>query len=230
MPLGSESLDCVRVLWAILAGADSFPEAGARVVTNEGSRICPRGWSGVVAIGDGVLATVPDEAQRRVLASRLDGLEPAGDWSAAFADARERRGPARIAYADQITGLADPTVVYADANSDAIAAFLALIPEDDRDEAGIGECTSPLACIRVDGRIVAAAGYRVWLDDVAHLSVLVAPDHRSVGLATTVARAATEHAFGCGLVAQWRARPAASQAVARKLGYVELGQQISIRL
>ena len=115
-------------------------------------------------------------------------------------------------------------------NSEAIAAFLALVPEDDRDEASIDECTSPLACIRADGMIVAAAGYRVWLDDVAHISVLVAPDHRGAGLATTVARAATEHAFAHGFVAQWRARPAASQAVARKLGYVELGQQISIRL
>ena len=80
---------------------------------------------------------------------RLDGLEPAGDWSAAFADARERRGPARLAYADQVTGPADRVVVYDDVNSEAIAAFLALVPEDDRDEAGIDECTSPLACIRV---------------------------------------------------------------------------------
>ena len=81
-----------------------------------------------------------------------------------------------------------------------------------------------------DARIVAAAGYRVWLDDVAHISVLVAPGHRGAGLATTVGRAATKHAFAHGFVAQWRARPAASQAVARKLGYVEIGQQIVLRL
>ena len=229
MPLAPESLDRVRAMWTTLAGADSFPEAGARVVINGESQICPRSWSGVVAIGDGILATVPDEAHRDALTDRLDGLEPARDWSTAFDEASERRGPARLAYADQLTGTADRVVVY-DADIESIAAFLALVSEDDRDEAGIGECTSPLACVRVGGWIVAAAGYRVWLDDVAHMSVLVAPDHRGSGLATTTARAATEHAFAQGLVAQWRARLAASQAVARKLGYVEIGQQISIRL
>jgi RimJ/RimL family protein N-acetyltransferase len=60
--------------------------------------------------------------------------------------------------------------------------------------------------------------------------VLVDPALRGRGLATAVARTATEHAYANGLVPQWRAVPFASRAVARKLGYVEVGQQISVRL
>src|SRR5262249_12305546 len=100
----------------------------------------------------------------------------------------------------------------------------------DRGEAGIEACTSGLACIRRDEQLVAAAGYRVWLDDIAHLSVLVDPRHRGRQLAAMAAGSATEHALAHGLLAQWRARPPVSRAVARKLGYVDVGQQISLRL
>lgn len=230
MPLDAQSLARVRRLWATLAGADAFPERHTRVVTNAESHICPRGWSGVVAIRDGILATVPDAAQLDALARRLDGLEPFGDWAVAFADASECRGPAQLAYADRVTGDVDRALQQFDVKREEVAAFVAAVPVADREEATVEESMSPLMCVCRNGAIVAAAGYRVWLDEMAHLSVLVDPAHRNAGLATTVARAATAHALDAGLVAQWRARRVPSRAVARKLGYVELGQQISIRL
>jgi GNAT superfamily N-acetyltransferase len=193
--------------------------------------MCPRGWAGVVSIGDGILATVPESTDVRRFVGALDGVAPLGDWTAAFADAIELRGPARLAYADGVVvSTGAPETELCETRDEDVSEFLQRVPAADREEAGIAECTSPLACVR-DGRvIVAAAGYRVWLDDVAHLSVLVAPEYRGTGLATAVSAAATSHALERGLLAQWRARPAASQAVARRIGYVELGQQLSLRL
>ncbi|HEX5095149.1 MAG TPA: GNAT family N-acetyltransferase [Acidimicrobiia bacterium] len=222
-----------RGVWAALAGADVFPESGARVVVNAESQICPPDWCGVVALGDGVLATTPDEARRGRLVEQCNDLGPADDWAIAFADVAEVRGPARLAYIDlRVFPDEDepPFTEVLRVGDDAVAAFVAGVPAADRDEAGLEGCTSPLACVRHDGAIVAAAGYRIWREELAHMSVLVAPDHRGAGLATTVARDMTRSALEHGLIPQWRARPAASQAVARKIGYVDVGQQISIKL
>ena len=231
--LGDATLRRVRAMWATLAGADQFPEAGMRVVCSPSSEICPKGWAGIVAIHEGVLATVPSESHVEALTRVMRDVEPTGDWSVVFATAPETRGPANLAYTDGLTtprpGGAGEVELLAPADS-AVRAFVARVPVTDREEANVEASTSPLACVRDGGAVVAAAGYRVWLDDVAHLSVLVDPAHRGRGVATLVAYAAVERACARGLVAQWRARPPASRAVARKLGFVEVGQQISVRL
>jgi GNAT superfamily N-acetyltransferase len=223
----------VRGVWASLTGTGAFPDAGVHVVVNATSQICPRGWCGVVALGDGMLASAPDDLRRAQLTERLERLAVTDDWSAAFAGAAEVRGPARLAYIDLRMFPDEDEPAHTEVcrvGDDAVAEFVAAVPAEDRDEAGLQDNTSLLACLRRDGVIVAAAGYRVWLDELAHVSVLVAPEHRGAGLATMVARDATRSALEHGLIPQWRARPPASQAVARKLGYVDLGQQISVNL
>lgn len=76
---------------------------------------------------------------------------------------------------------------------------------------------------------MAAAGYRAWPSDTAHLSVLTAPAERGRGLARAVATAVAA-ALQADLLPQWRSRPEASRRVARALGFRELGAQLSIRL
>jgi len=234
---GIEALDDatarrIRAMWATLAGAEAFPEAGVQVVVNRASGICPSGWAGIVAIGEGILATVPSDTEVDALARVLAGIDPTGDWAAAFRAAPEVRGPAYLAYADG-PGVPPPVpgeIEMLAAGDAAVRAFVEGVPVVDREEAPVDASTSPLACLREGGAVVAAAGYRVWLDDVAHMAVLVDPAHRGRALATAVAYTATEHACAHGLVSQWRARPLASRAVARKLGYRDVGQQISVRL
>jgi predicted GNAT family acetyltransferase len=65
---------------------------------------------------------------------------------------------------------------------------------------------------------------------VAQLSVLCGDRRRGRGLAGVVAAAAVAEALGEGLLPQWRARPPASRRVARRLGFRELGTQLSLRL
>jgi len=231
--LDDETLWRIRAMWAALAGADGFPVSDVRVVCNAGSEICPRGWAGVVAIERGILATVPSVPDVGSMAGLLRDVGPDGDWVAAFASAPEVRGPANLAYTDRLTTPSPAgarAVELVAVESATVRAFVERVPDADRDEAPVEASTSPLACVRDGSDVVAAAGYRVWLDEVAHLAVLVDPVWRDRGLATAVAHAATERALARGLVAQWRARPPASRAVARKLGYVDVGQQISVRL
>jgi hypothetical protein len=230
--LGLDARRRVRATWATLAGTDTFPAGPLHVVVNPESRICPRGWGGVVAVEDGILATAPDEAAADELTRVLAPLAPNDDWLTAFSHSAVLRGPAQLAYADRDVPRPAQAedVERVDVGDDALVAFLQRSPAADRDEAGIGACSSPLAAIRVDGDIVAAAGYRVWLDELAHMSVLVDPRVRNRGLAMEVAAAATGDALARGFIAQWRARPLASRAIARRLGYVELGQQLSVQL
>ena len=231
--LGDAPARRIRTMWATLAGADAFPEAGVQVVANAASGICPKGWAGIVAIGDGILATAPSATDVDALARTLAGVEPTGDWAAAFRAAPEVRGPANLAYTDRPA--APPPAAAGEierlaAADAAVRSFVARVPRADRDEAHVEASDVPLACLRENGAVIAAAGYRVWLDVVAHMSVLVDPAWRIRGLATAVADATTNDACTRGLVAQWRARPAASRAVARKLGYVDVGRQMSVRL
>lgn len=75
---------------------------------------------------------------------------------------------------------------------------------------------------------VAACGYRRWRNNVAHLSVLTDSAHRQRGHARRAAAAAIRHALTDGLLPQRRARPVASQAVARRTGLVAYGAQPSL--
>ncbi|MFD6391459.1 GNAT family N-acetyltransferase [Nocardia sp. NPDC055029] len=53
---------------------------------------------------------------------------------------------------------------------------------------------------------------------------------RGQGLARATASAAVAHASAAGLLPQWRARVPQSRAVARALGFRELGAQLCVRL
>ncbi|MER6172219.1 GNAT family N-acetyltransferase [Streptosporangium sp. NPDC001681] len=82
--------------------------------------------------------------------------------------------------------------------------------------------------IREGRNVIAAAGYRPWLNTAAQLSVLTAAKYRGRGLARLVASAAVADALVNGLLPQWRARPEPSRRVARALGFREFGSQISL--
>ena len=97
-------------------------------------------------------------------------------------------------------------------------------------ESGIEEISTAAFAVLEDGQVVAAAGYRNWPRDTAHVSVLTAAAARGRGLARAAGAAAVAHAIEEGRLPQWRARPVASRHVARALGFRELGSQVSIRL
>ncbi|MEU7876423.1 GNAT family N-acetyltransferase [Dactylosporangium sp. NPDC049140] len=225
-------LQRARRLWAGLAGTPVvFRDAAVEVVVSPQSSLCPPGWVGIVALGGAVIVTAPDgdtaETVRRAFAdlptmAELQGTLPID----------ETLGPATLAYCDAAgfrpAGAAALEKIPAD-HAD-LKTLIARVPADDADESGLAEVTSPVFVVRTATEVVAAAGYRAWPGDTAHLSVLTAPAQRGRGLARAVATAAVADALRSDLLPQWRARPEASRRVARALGFRELGSQLSIHL
>jgi RimJ/RimL family protein N-acetyltransferase len=138
-------------------------------------------------------------------------------------------GPAALFYpTDRAPALSTDTVE--ETTLDQLAALLGAVDADELDESGITKVTERLFVTRsTAGEPIAACGYRRWPNGVAHLSVLTHPRHRRAGHGATVAAAAIQRALNEGLLPQWRARPSPSKALARKLGFVELGAQLSMR-
>ncbi|MFI9846780.1 GNAT family N-acetyltransferase [Nonomuraea sp. NPDC051941] len=227
------ALDRARDLWAALTGTPvTFPASGdVKVVVSPGSSLCPPGWTGVVALGGAILATVPGAGLAEPVRSALLNLGDAG--LARLPDllpVLDVLGPATLAYLDAGDFVAAPPVAERlPADHPAILALLESVPQEEADESGLEEIASAYA-VREGGDVLAAAGFRPWLDAAAHVSVLTAPRWRGRGLARLAASAAVADALAIGLLPQWRARPEPSRRVARALGFREHGAQISIRL
>jgi hypothetical protein len=252
--------DRARGLWELLAGSgEPFPSDGRALVTvAPDSLLCPPGWVGVVELDGSALVSVPDEATAE-RARPLTRLDPGQRTDLAAVGAvlpvLDALGPARLAYLDAASlttvelrttprpdpvGLAPaPTsegpagldeVETRDVGDPDVRDLLTRVDPLDSDESGVAELTSPAFVVRRDGVVLAASGYRAWPGDVAHMSVLTAPEARGRHLGRLVARAATMHALDAGLLPQWRARVEPSRRIAAALGYQELGSQLSVRL
>lgn len=140
-------------------------------------------------------------------------------------------GPASLYYpCDPLPAVTPPVSIDVVPVSEA-QGLLAAASEEELDESGLAQVTSKVSVIRTEfGEPVSACGYRHWPEQIAHLSVLTRGDHRGRGLAKAVAIDAVGRALAKGLLPQWRARPTASRAVARAIGFEELGAQLSVRI
>ncbi|MFG2040247.1 GNAT family N-acetyltransferase [Dactylosporangium sp. NPDC048998] len=230
-------LERAQQLWAGLAGTQvAFTDSAIDVVASPQSLLCPPGWVGIVVLGGGVIATAPDNGTAEIVRHALNDLLVTAMIDPATVRDRlpvtEILGPATLAYCD--------AAGFHPAESSAIetippdhidvGSLLARVPAEDAGESGLAEITSPAFVVRAGPDVVAAAGYRAWPRQTAHLSVLTAPAERGRGLARVVATAAVTDALNAGLFPQWRARPEASRRVAQALGFRELGSQLSIHL
>jgi hypothetical protein len=109
--------------------------------------------------------------------------------------------------------------------------LLGSVTREELDASGFGTVVSDVSVVRDEfGAPIVACGYRRWPQQVADLCVLTRADHRGRGLAAAVGINASLRALGEGLLPQWSARPAASQAVARAMGFEELGDHLSLRI
>jgi hypothetical protein len=219
--------------WTELAGAPvAFPAAGIAVVTSAQSLLCPPGWAGIVVLGDAGIATVPAESLVPALA-RLP-VEVATDAAAVreLLAPAETLGPATLAYLDRrdFTPAGLPAAVEElPAGHGDVVALVESVSAEDAGECGLDEVTSAAFVVRERSEVVAAAGYHRWPGSIAHLSLLTAGRCRGRGLAGLVASAAVADALDRGMLPQWRARPPASRRVAGRLGFRELGAQLSLR-
>ncbi|WP_328946720.1 GNAT family N-acetyltransferase [Streptomyces sp. NBC_00250] len=228
-----------RGLWETLADVPvSFASLdGPAVVVSPTSALCPPSWAGLVVLGGAAIVTAPTVSAagvlRRALASVPTDSLTRPEKVQAVLPVSEVLGPATLAYlsgADFRPAPADGTVEHLDPGHPSLQGLLRSAGPDDVAESGVEEITSPVFVVREGTEVVAAAGYRAWPAETAHVCVLTHPQWRGRHLARQVASAAVAHALTVGLLPQWRARPPASRRVARSLGFRELGSQLSFRL
>ncbi|WP_432573366.1 GNAT family N-acetyltransferase [Kineococcus sp. SYSU DK005] len=230
-----------------------------RVVVAPTSHLCPPGWCGLVTIAGATIATAPDTAHADVLQRGLQDVlagastGPTPQSSSMLArrlPVSDVLGPTDLAYlltfptsgtspstfpnsapsAAPSTAAQGVDVHVLEVADPLVRKLVATCSVDDAAEAAIDTLTSPAFVVLRDGAALAVAGYEHWPSSIAHLCVLTHPGARGAGLARAAAAAAGDHALRAGLLPQWRARPIASQRIARTLGYRSLGHQLSLRL
>ena len=83
-----------------------------------------------------------------------------------------------------------------------------------------------------EGTLMACAGYRIWAERIAHVSVVTRPSARSQGYGTRAVAHAVGQALAVGLLAQYRVleHNTASRRIAAKLGFQPYGFTVAARL
>jgi ribosomal protein S18 acetylase RimI-like enzyme len=141
-------------------------------------------------------------------------------------------GPTYLGYKDVADeGPIDPHVRLLGKGEDALLSHLRQgVISEEWEHSGLEE-GQPIAGYFLDGALVAAAGYKVWGESLAHIGVATHAGFRSRGFGRACIRSITEEAIKSGLVAQYQTlfenKPAI--AVARALGFEEYGQRIFVR-
>jgi hypothetical protein len=235
--LATQTIERVRRAWADLAGIGTLERGAKAVLVQADSALCPSGWVGILYLDGSLVVVVPAVEFKALATAALAGLpiERVPDFSLVASDfgpVEATLGPAVLMYADH-RSLRPSTRTDVDQvpkGDQRVAELVESVSIEDRNEADVLDVTSPMFVAMLGGEIVSVCGYRVWAGVLAHLSVVTHPDVRNRGLAKSVGGAAAAHALANGLVPQWRARPKASQAVGRSLGFRALGAQLSVRI
>jgi hypothetical protein len=123
------------------------------------------------------------------------------------------------------------TVVVAN-EAEAVTDLERSCPPDDVAEVSLSLMSAHFVTLDEHDQATAAAGYGESQGILANVGILVPPALRRSGHGTLAAAIATNDALDAGLVPQWRARRGhrGSVALARRLGYREIGSQTTVLL
>jgi GNAT superfamily N-acetyltransferase len=173
----------------------------------------------------------------RAAAAARDGLGDEARWRAVFGGMVEAViGPAAIRYADRETLRPLPpdpdTRLLTPHDAEVFAALRRAFTDSEWEDGGSELGEHPVAGAFADRVLASIAGYEVWGEAIAHVSVVTHPAFRRRGLgAAAVSRIAAE-ALRRGLLAQYRALEtnAPSLAIADRLGFQPYARSLAVRL
>ncbi|HSK24869.1 MAG TPA: GNAT family N-acetyltransferase [Egicoccus sp.] len=218
-------------LWRRLADDPSALAPGTRRVTRDTNGFCPPGWVGVVRLGD-AYALDPGVADADVIGRLLALDDPTDPTQVRTVLAPQQAlGPAELAYLPDnwvAPEIRHDGVVLEERDVAGLRDWLRTLPEDDLAESSVIDMSRVVVAL-VDGDIAGAVGHLAWPEQVAHIGIVVGPDHRRRGVGRALAVAGTVRAQRAGLAPQWRAASdnPASRALAAAVGYAEVGRQFS---
>ncbi len=221
----------IRFAWARVLGladdALAGPSAGVVIRESDSVAMYVRLWDQRVLVGPShVLELTPaieaGASDLRIAAMLVDAMPAAGRFL----------GQAALAFTDSYVGGLDATTCVITGDRAAVVEVEADCSSDEVVEAGLAAMHHAVVALDEADRPAAAAGYEEWQQIIAHLGVLTAPQLRGRGFGAIAAATATNDALDAGLVPQWRARIEndASRKLAARLGFSEVGTQITVLL
>jgi RimJ/RimL family protein N-acetyltransferase len=185
----------------------------------------------VVMLGSERFTCAPRHLRDRIEGAELEDLSSLvgilGD------DVEAVVGEARLSYTDAATlrpvAISGVTEIADDVR---LAVLRAASDPNEWSEAGVDEPGAFRCAVVDDDSLLAVATLRVWDDALGQLGVFTAAHARRRGLASAAGAAAATHALTLGLVPQWRSLIGndASTRVADRLGFVDLGRQMTVRV
>jgi GNAT superfamily N-acetyltransferase len=195
----------------------------------------------VMTFGAAPIAMLPSAryatAREEVMTALADGLNDTSVWPTVFPGAVEAViGPATIRYADRGTFRPLPpsdAVRLLDADDrPALERLRAACAVEEWAHGGSELEAGPVVGAFAGGELTAVAGYEVWGDALAHLSVVTHPGFRGRGHGAAAVSLAADAALVHGLVAQYRTLEsnAPSVAIAVRLGFVPFARSLAVRL
>lgn len=228
--LSDEALRVIRRAWAGRLGVPPDVFASDQLVFVDRA---PHPVVVVVRLGATTVVAAPEQslASLRQLPAHLL-LEAPALQAALDAERTRLIGTAQLSFADSGTFTPRRTPRTREASLVDVETVASACSAEEREESGLLEMETWWVVDAPAGQPMAAAGYEIWDEAIAHVGLAVAPRHRARGLGAAVATAAVQDALGHGAIPQWRSagENAASTIVGKRLGFVPLGTQLAFVL
>lgn len=221
-----------RRLWGTLAGDETALAPGTVTVVSDSRGICPDGWTGVVRLGDAYVIETGDADHQTIsiLRSLDDPSDPAAISETLHPE--ETLGPGYLAYLPDGVDVTPKAVAgqVEEVSTESVRAWLQSMPRDEVAESSV-EDMDQLLVLRRGQSIMGVAGHLEWPADIGHIGIFVTPEARGRGVGVSLGIAATRRVLRLGRHPQWRAAGwhDASRAVAKRIGYVDVGRQFSFQ-
>jgi GNAT superfamily N-acetyltransferase len=208
----------VERLWAPGCSVSAYDMPGAYVLVHGDScRIAtPAAWVPMLAHASRDLSAGDALDRRR--------------WSELLPRITAIHGPSVHAYLDSVAELPDPGDVI-EVNGDALTDLRSACPPAEWAEGGFGD-TGRFFALHKAGTLVAAGNLTEWRGVPSDIGLVTHPDHRGRGYGLLVGALAARVAIAESGIARYRvlADNLASRRIARRLGFVEYGSNLMIRL
>lgn len=231
--LAPKALPIIDAYWASHFGiaADGLFAEPIQLITHAGEL---SGYEGVFALfrnGSVIVSSPPEKSdlrQRIVQATELTNESLA---SALSPVARRVIGPAEIRYATSVTKHSTHARPLTFSDATAVDALQQACDPTEWEHGG-SSLDQPCSGVFVDGTLAALAGYEVWGERIAHLSIITHPQHRGRGLGREAVGHLAMRALDSGLLPQYRTLAAnhPSIQIAAALGFELYATSLAFRL
>jgi GNAT superfamily N-acetyltransferase len=202
---------------------------------NPGIWILVAGGAPLISLPADTLDTLGDHAQAWSAADVADVVALHGHLTALCPRTVDRIiGPAFIGYgsADSLD-LRDARGARPLAAPEEVGRLRAACQPEEWDHGGSDPEHEPTFGVFDDANeLLALSGYKVWNAAIAHISIVTHPLFRGRGNGRAAVALAAQHAVAAGLLPQYRTlqRNAPSMNIARRLGFIEYGFSVYVRL